>query len=123
MSAVSAWRPVDARVDAKVGPALIRLMPYTTSTDPDIDPAPWAVVGMVRVTFRFGGDLVVTKRLRASHRWLTAGGWAKFERPSPAAVAEAVDAVSDALRDLVHRHGIDTAGIEVVTTIPADGAR
>lgn len=114
------WRPVNATVDAKVGSALIRLMPYTPHPDPDEDAAPWAVVGMCRVTFRFNGQLVTTKKLRASWRWRDHLGWASSKRPSASSIAGAVDAVSEALREQVRRHGIDPSGVQVIATVEVD---
>lgn len=56
---MGSWMPVQTPVDAKVGPIVVRLAHYVwPSSDPDDCGKPWAVLGMCRVTFRFGGDLV-----------------------------------------------------------------
>ena len=107
---------VEAPVTAEVGPISVRLAPYeqNTSASPDAEDLPWAVLGLCRVTFRFGSDgLRCTKRITARHRWMTNLGWPDPTQPSEGSVEVAFEFVVDAIRRQIERHGVDASNAVV----------
>lgn len=108
--AVNAWSELTVPVDAKVGPVHLRLFPYTEVGE---DARPWAWGALVRVTFRFNGRWVTTKRLTERYAWTDELGWAKYERPSENDLRRGRETVLANIRTAIEAHGIKVGDLDV----------
>lgn len=105
------WSPVGVSVEAKVGPVHLRLFPFDEGDGEN--ERPWAWGALCRITFRFDGRWVTSKRLSERFCWRDPIGYPKVERPSDNDLRRGRETVLANIRTAIEAHGITVTTLDI----------